>query len=513
MKSVVHSTVQAPRPAPPRSPRPRTPRLLGPGLATLAVALLTGCERGSSDSVVARAGAYEFTVAEAVDLLAPRGALPNQSGVVRTLAELWIDYTLLADATLADTSYTGVRVEELVNDQIESDMVLALRDSVIRPDTLTESELRAAFADEGPGVRLRARHILLGYPDQASPAQRDSVRTLLRQIRERIEAGESFETLAQAYSEDRGSGAQGGDLGFFGRGEMVAPFEDAAFAMEVGELSDLVETPFGVHLIRLDDRQVPTFEEERAQFRIQMLATRMAEAESAYVATLEARMEPEIEEGAAELVREVARAPWTRLSARAADRPLVRYEGGSVSVSDVQLFLQTRGPQYRDQAINADDRAIEDNLLRPLAQRDLFVAAATDSGFSPAPSVEDSLTREARAGIAQAARVLGFWGVEPPEDVSREEAVDQMVLTTLEQILDEERQVVPLGPVGFSLRRTHRTEVFESGLEAAVLRIESIRGAVPPYVPPTPPSGTDTASAGGVGGAGTAGGEGGGDRP
>lgn len=467
-------------------PAPRRSRALIPGAAALLLVGLTACERGSSETIVARAGDYELTVAEAVDLLAPRGALPNQSTVVRTLADLWIDYTLLADAALQDSTFSGVRVDELVDDQLQSEMVFALRDSVIRPtEEYSEEELRTLFATEGPGVRVRARHILLGYPDQASPAQRDSVRTLVEQIRQRIESGEEFEVLAQAYSQDRGSGAQGGDLGFFGPGEMVAPFEEAAFALEPGALSEIVETPFGLHLIRVDERQTPTFEEERETFRLQMMALRFAEAESLYVAQMEGAAELQTEEGAAELVREVAREPWTQLSGRAANRPLVRYEGGAVTVDEVQSFLQTRGPQYRDQAIDATDEALEDNLLRPLAQRNLFVQAARDSGYAPDPSVRDSLAREVRAGIGQAALVLGFRGAAPPAELSRGEAVDQMVFATLEQILDDAREVVPLGPVGFALRRTNRSEIFDSGVEAAVVRIESIRGAVPPYVPPT----------------------------
>ena len=476
------------------------PRLL---LSALAILLsgLAACERGSSDTIVARAGDYELTVAEAVDLLAPRGALPNQSTVVRTLAELWIDYTLLAEATLQDSTFAGIQVDELVDDQLNSEMVFALRDSVIRPtEEYSEEELRSLFSTEGPSVRVRARHILLGYPDQASQAQRDSVRSLVEEIRRRIESGEEFETLAQTYSEDRGSGAQGGDLGFFGRGEMVAPFEEAAFALEPGALSEIVETPFGLHLIRVDERQTPTFEEERETFRLQMMALRFAEAESLYVAQMEAEAEVQTEAGAAELVREVAREPWTRLSGRAAERPLVRYAGGAVTVQEIQSFLQTRGPQYRDQATGATDQAIEDNLLRPLAQRNLFVQAARDSGYAPASSVRDSLTREAREGIGQAARVLGFWGAAPPEELSREEAVDQMVFNTLEQILDDEREVVPLGPVGFALRRTDRSEIFDSGVEATVVRIESIRGTVPPYVPPA----ADEAGAGGTAPAGGA---------
>ena len=492
----IESTLKRPHPLPRAfAARRRRPPLVRSAAGLLLLAL-TACERGSSDSVVARAGDYELTVAEAVDLLAPRAALPNEAGVVRTLADLWIDYTLLADATLGDSTFSGVRVDELVDDQIESEMVFALRDSVIRPNSdFTEDELRTLFAEQGPGVRLRARHILLGFPDQASEAQRDSVRDLLMQIRRRIESGEDFEVLARTYSQDVGSGAQGGDLGFFGRGEMVAPFEEAAFALEPGGMSDIVESPFGLHLIRLDERQIPTFEDERNTFRLRMMAERFAAAESAYVADMEARAAPRTAEGAADLVREVAREPWTRLTGRAAERALVRYEGGAVTVAEVQRFLQTRGPQYRTQAINATDRAIDENLLRPLAQRNLFVHAARDSGFAPDPSVRDSLTREARAGIRQAAGVLGFLTAAPPEDFSREEAVDRMVSTTLERILDDEQDVVPLGPVGFALRRTNRTEIVDSGIEAAVRRIGSIRGSVPPYVPPTSPGGSGSGGA------------------
>ena len=75
----------------------------------------------------------------------------------------------------------------------------------------------------------------------------------MHQLRERILSGESFEELAMEYSDD-GSGRNGGYLGSFGHGEMTQAFEYAAFALEIGELSEPVVTPHGVHLIRLDDR-------------------------------------------------------------------------------------------------------------------------------------------------------------------------------------------------------------------------------------------------------------------
>lgn len=457
-------------------------------VTVLAAVFVSACEPRSNESLVARAGEYDFTVAEAVELLGTRSDLPNQPGVVRTLAELWIEYTLLADATLADTTYAGVDVDELVEEQVASEMVFALRDSVIRPDTsLSETELQDLFAQEGPDIRVRARHILLGFPDQATTAQRDSVRAQMEGILARIRSGESFEELARTWSQDAGSGAQGGDLGTFGRGEMVLPFEEAAFALEPGEVSGIVETPFGLHIIRVDERLVPTFEGERDRFRSQVQISRLAAAESAYVAGMETEAEPEVQEGAAGLVKEMARSPWTRLARRAADRPLVRYQGGALTVGEVQRFLQSRPNNYRTQVAGAPNQALEANLLLPLAQRELFVRAARDAGFEPGAAHRDSLAAQARTGIGQAARALGLWGLTVPADLDREEAVDRVVSRILTEILDEEREVVPLGPVGFALRRNTESEIFDSGISAAVQRIEGIRGQVPAYTPPTPP--------------------------
>ena len=100
---------------------------------------------------------------------------------------------------------------------------------------------------------LRARHILLGQRGD-SEEQRAQQREQAEQLAERIRGGESFETLARQYSQDPGSAARGGDLGWFGRGQMVGPFEEAAFGAEPGEVVGPVQTDFGYHLIEVTER-------------------------------------------------------------------------------------------------------------------------------------------------------------------------------------------------------------------------------------------------------------------
>lgn len=86
-------------------------------------------------------------------------------------------------------------------------------------------------------------------------SERDRVRAELAALRERVLKGEKFSMLATLYSQDPGSAKQGGELGFFSRGEMVGEFEAAAFALKPGEVSPIVETKFGFHIIQLIERR------------------------------------------------------------------------------------------------------------------------------------------------------------------------------------------------------------------------------------------------------------------
>ncbi len=111
-------------------------------------------------------------------------------------------------------------------------------------------------------AEIRASHILIRVQGETD-ADTAAARTTVEDLRTRILAGEDFATLARQYSDDVASGREGGDLGFFGVGRMVQPFNDAAFALEnPGEMSEVVESRFGFHLIRLEERKsLPAFEE------------------------------------------------------------------------------------------------------------------------------------------------------------------------------------------------------------------------------------------------------------
>lgn len=116
----------------------------------------------------------------------------------------------------------------------------------------------------------RARHILLTTDGSSSAEVRQAAQALLTELRSNPER---FEELARERSQDPGSAVAGGDLGFFGRGSMVKPFEDAVFALQPQQISDLVETEFGFHIVQVTEVRVPDakpFAEVRADIEAQL---------------------------------------------------------------------------------------------------------------------------------------------------------------------------------------------------------------------------------------------------
>jgi parvulin-like peptidyl-prolyl isomerase len=125
--------------------------------------------------------------------------------------------------------------------------------------SVSDEELETYYRDNERRLTLpeqvRVRHILLTWKPMGTRDDRAAVREQMVPILEQARAGADFEGLARRYSEDSATASGGGDTGFFHRGQMVPAFEEAAFALQPGEVSGVVETPFGVHIIRLEERK------------------------------------------------------------------------------------------------------------------------------------------------------------------------------------------------------------------------------------------------------------------
>ena len=113
-----------------------------------------------------------------------------------------------------------------------------------------DNEVRLTFPEQ-----VRVRHILLTWKPMGTNDDRAAIRKQMAPILERAHAGEDFAELAREFSDDYATRRNGGDTGLFQRGQMAPAFEEAAFALKTGEISDPVETSFGVHILRLEEHK------------------------------------------------------------------------------------------------------------------------------------------------------------------------------------------------------------------------------------------------------------------
>ena len=454
-------------------------------LGSALVIGLTACEGGpSSQDTLARAAGVEFKAEAAAGIIAPQADLPNQPQVLEALANLWVDYFLLARAAAEDSTLSNLDVSSLVEQSVNQELVLRLRDQVIQVDTaVTEGELQELYERELPGTRLRARHILLRFPEGASDAQADSVRGLAESLRGRIASGEDFAALAGEYSQDTGSGANGGDLGSFGKGEMVPPFEEAAFALGIGDVSPVVETTFGLHIIRVDERIVPPMEDNLEQFRAVIQNRRVAEAESTFVAGIIDGADIEVSEEGFQMALQLAENPDIEISARAEGRSLVSFSGGDYTVGDFREWLLFRPGGIRGEVQAATDDQLSD-LFTNLTRERLLILKAAEEGIQVSASREDSLASTIREGVQGVARQLGFLSLEPQEGETLNDAVSLAVVGLLTEIVQNGREVIPLGGVSLALKQQFDAVIYKPGLDQAVALITELRTQLPPSSPP-----------------------------
>jgi hypothetical protein len=443
-------------------------------LVTLVALVLSACDGDAG--LVARAYDQTWTVDEASTLVAAHPDIPADREAIRALANLWIDYTVLATAAAEDSTLAQVDVTPLVNELAAQQLIVTLRDSVITVEPIGNAELLARYRREAPGSAVRARQILVTWPDDATEAQKDSVRRSIEDLRSRIvDGGEDFATLAGAYSRDPGSAGRGGEMGTVRRGQLVAPLDTALFSLEPGEVSQPVESPYGLHLVQVEERLTPPVE----QFRLDLMNHRAAVAESVYVAGLEAQVSPQAVDGAAARVRELAQNFRTSLTPEEASRPLLRYEGGEVTEGQVLWYLQSQPPATRTQVAASNDQSIPDRILRAVADRQLLVLAAQRRGWSVQPEAMDRVAQTARRNLSDAARQLGLFPIVVAPGQQPAAAVHEAVSRLLAGMLSgEKREVTPLGVMSYILRRQYPGRVVEAGLDEVAARVGETRRGV-----------------------------------
>ena len=226
-------------------------------LITVVFAAVASQPSGAQERVIAKVNGKTITdtdmkLAEA-EIGGDLGSLPEPTKR-RVLLEFLIENQLFADAAEGQRLTVGHSFDEPMAYWRRRALRDAFFDKSVR-ETISEAEAKKFYESQTGSLKsdqeVRARHILLDSKDKA------------REVYEKLAHGSDFARLAKDYSKDPGSKDQGGDLGFFGRGQMVPQFEEVAFRLKKGEVSEPFESQFGWHIVQLDDRRqrsAPAFE-------------------------------------------------------------------------------------------------------------------------------------------------------------------------------------------------------------------------------------------------------------
>jgi peptidyl-prolyl cis-trans isomerase C len=241
-----------------------------------AVACLSAFAAGAQpagDPVLAKVNGVEIRESDLVLAEADIGqSLPPGAAEARrdALLSYLIDVTILATAAESQKMQDAPGFARKLGFVRNKVLMEVLLDQATK-SAVTEEAMRKLYEESvsklTPEEEVRASHILVDSEDKG------------KEVIAKLKAGGSFAALAKEYSKDPGA-AEGGDLGYFTKDQMVAEFADAAFKMKKGDISDPVKTQFGWHVIKLEDRRqkpVPTFEQVKDQ--VQQFLVRKTQSE------------------------------------------------------------------------------------------------------------------------------------------------------------------------------------------------------------------------------------------
>jgi parvulin-like peptidyl-prolyl isomerase len=228
------------------------------------------------DKVVLTIGTEKITARQFEDMI---NALPQQYQAMargaqkRQFAEQVVQIRVLSQEAERRKLDQTPKVEEQLRFNRENILAGAMFQDLQDQAKVDDAAVQKYYDEHKSDYEtVRASHILIrvkGAPMQAAPGKEEltdeQALAKAQDVEKKIAAGEDFATLAKANSDDTGSAAKGGDLGEFKKGMMVPPFEKAAFAAKVGEVTDPVKSPFGYHIIKVEAHTTKTLEEAKPE--------------------------------------------------------------------------------------------------------------------------------------------------------------------------------------------------------------------------------------------------------
>jgi hypothetical protein len=443
--------------------------------ALTAALLFTGCDSlrdamSAHGSVVAKAAGQELTITRLATLMGASKA-PLRKEVANAIVDAWVNYHLVGQAGANDDSLKDVKkVDEAMWAIYANIKAKKWYDQVSKTwKTPDSASAEAAYTN---GSLLAASHILLLTNKDTTAAGRAAVRRKIDALRSQITSA-NFADMAKKNSEDPVSGARGGSLGVFARGAMVPSFDSAVAALKPGEISSVVQTQYGYHIIRR-----PAFSEVKNEFIQAMQAGGMQAAESTYLAGVESSAKVELKPGTAATVRAVVEAPDSHRSDKTV---LATSSIGKFTAADLARWMETFPPQAQivERVKSAPDSMIP-TFVKNFVRNELVIHSADSAKMGPDTAQVSQVRKLFLESLTNAWTALG---VDPKSLAAaakskseREKQAAERVEQYIDKLLKQEAQYVDVTtPVQNVLRDKYDYTIKPETLDQALLEAAKIR--------------------------------------
>ena len=446
-------------------------------IAVGAMAQLVGCNSGALSAhadTVAKAGSEELTVKKLSELLGA-SKVPLKKDVVRVVADLWVNYQLLAKAGAAGDSLNDPKsLDSALWAPIANARARKFFEQVSKGWTVaapTDGETRY-----NNGEVFAASHILFRAPDKgATPEQLAALKGRADSLR-KVLTPANFATLAAKFSQDPGSATQGGSLGAFPKGMMAPEFETGLKAVKPGEVSPVVQTRFGFHIIYR-----PVYTTVIAQVAQLMQQRGAAAAESTYWARLEAANTVAVKSDAPKMARDVV---GDLDSYRGSSMVIGTSKKGDFTARQLVRWIDAYPPEQGliPQIQNAPDTIIP-TLIKNFMRNELFLAQADSAKVDLTDQEKSQIRAEFRTLVINSWTQLGVAPNQLSDSAKtvdgRQQIASIRVNKFLENMLVRDGAFVPIARSMDLMLRTRfpGAKIVDAGVDRALEAAQKLRGS------------------------------------
>lgn len=455
-------------------------------LVLMTALVLPGCgvgdALGGGTGVVARGEHLTLTRDTLAQIVVSGKNVPTERGLVERWAFRWVEFALLAERlaegdSLLDSATVVRAMWTDANQWLVDEYHEKLAAERVKLDSATVDSAYAA------GDHRLIYHILVRTTPDMSPPARAAARREAEGIRERLAAGGAW-----AYENDRNDDPvarrAGGSLGVIERGQMVAPFDEVAFQLGPGELSGVVETQYGYHVIRR-----PALDEVRQPFAAEIGQVLTIRMDSTVLREIEERWKVRVSDDAPALMREAAGAPQRTYQD---PRRLGGYRGNAFTTVDFVRWMQAMPPEVYRQVPGATDEQLTD-LLHSLIRNEALVEEAREAGMTLDPDSLAALRARLGEELEQVRSITGLDSAMAglAEQGERLAAGAAAIRDYFRRVANNAATVVIVPPfLAHALRSSMDWEVSQPAIDAALEQIVALRqeqlepAGVPPILPP-----------------------------